>query len=70
MRCPLRGGRSPTSGSRGCDVQVVGQSATRQLGVARFLEEAVASEAEGVIDGDPLGAEHGEGIAEAGRVST
>ena len=51
----------------GGDVEVVGQPATRQLGVAGFLEEAVAPEAEGVVDGDPLGAEHGEGISQAGR---
>jgi hypothetical protein len=51
----------------GGDVEVVGQPSPRQLGVAGLLEEAVAPEAEGVVDGDPLGAEHGEGIAQAGR---
>ena len=53
----------------GCGhIQVVGQAAPGELGVAGLLEQAVAPEAEGVVHGDPLGAEHGQGVAEAGRV--
>ena len=48
-------------------IQVVGQTSPGELGVTGLLEEAVATEAEGVVHGDPLGAEDGEGVAEAGR---
>ena len=51
----------------GGDVEVVRQPAPRELGVAGFLVEAVATEPEGVVDGDPLGAEHGERVAQARR---
>ena len=49
----------------GGDVQIVRQPATRELRVAGFLVEAVATEPEGVVDRDPLGAEHGERVAQA-----
>ena len=51
---------------RGGDIEVVGQPPPRQLGVARLLVEAVATESKGVIHGDPLGTEHREGISQAG----
>ena len=48
----------------GGDVEVVRQPAPRELGIAGFLVEVVAAEPEGVVDRDPLGAEHGERVAE------
>ena len=53
----------------GCGhIEIVGQAAPGELGVAGLLEQAVAPEAEGVVHGDPLGAEDGQGVAEGGRV--
>ena len=56
----------PSRVIRGGDIQVVRQPAPGELGVAGLLVEAVATETEGVIHGDPLGAEDREGISQAG----
>jgi hypothetical protein len=47
-------------------VQVVGRPSSRHGRLGRFLEQGLVAEGEGVVHGDPLSPEHGEGVAEAG----